>query len=250
MDVVTRAHGSDVVPAGRVSLASLQDKGWNVVAFEGPGQGAVLEEQGAPLTHDWHRPVAAVLDTFNLQDVTLVGISLGGCLAIRAAAFEPRVRRVVAFDVLSDFFECMMAVHPGPASSVARGLLATGADGLIDAALPRLVRQSPVLEWGIAQACHVFGCERPAAALRAAQTFHTRDVSERVRQDVLLLAGARDHYVPLSQLWDQMGLMSNARSITARVFTAQEQAQAHCQVGNLPLAIGTISDWVHKITAS
>ena len=182
--------------------------------------------------------------------MTLVGISLGGCLAIRAAAFEPRVRRVVAFDVLSDFFECVMAVHPGPASSVVRGLLATGADGLIDATLPRLVRQSPVLEWGIAQACHVFGCERPATAFRAAQTFHTRDVSERVRQDVLLLAGARDHYVPLSQLWDQMGLMSNARSITARVFTAQEQAQAHCQVGNLPLAIGTISDWVHKITAS
>jgi hypothetical protein len=59
-------------------LASLQDKGWNVVAFEGPGQGAVLEEQGAPLIRDWHRPVAAVLDAFNLQDVTLIGISLGG----------------------------------------------------------------------------------------------------------------------------------------------------------------------------
>jgi pimeloyl-ACP methyl ester carboxylesterase len=33
-----------------------------------------------------------VLDAFNLDDVTLVGISLGGCLAIRATAFEPRVR--------------------------------------------------------------------------------------------------------------------------------------------------------------
>jgi hypothetical protein len=73
-------------------------------------------------------------------------------------------------------------------------------------------------------------------------------VSERVQQDVLLLAGARDHYVPLPQLWDQIRLLSNARSIAARVFTAQEQAQAHCQVGNLPLAIDTISDWAHNIT--
>ena len=136
-----------------------------------PGQGAVLEEQRAPLIHDWHRPVAAVLDAFNFEDVTLVGISLGGCLAIRAAAFEPRVRRVVAFDVLSDFFECMMAVHPGPASSIVRALLAAGADGLIDQALPRLARRSPVLEWGIAQACHVFGCERPSEAFRAAHAF-------------------------------------------------------------------------------
>jgi pimeloyl-ACP methyl ester carboxylesterase len=231
-------------------LMSFQDKGWNVVAFEGPGQGAVLEEQGAPLIRDWHRPVAAVLDTFNLQDVTLVGISLGGCLAIRAAAFEPRVSRVVAFDVLSDFFECMMAVHPGPASLIMRALLATEADSLIDLTLPKLTHQNPVLEWGIAQACHVFGRERPSGAFRAAQTLHTRDVSERIRQDVLLLAGARDHYVPLSQLWDQIRLLSNARSIAARIFTEQEQAQAHCQVGNLPLAIGAISDWAHKIAAN
>lgn len=231
-------------------LLSFQDKGWDVVAFEGPGQGTVLEEQGIPLMREWHRPVTAVLDAFNLQDVTLVGISLGGCLAIRAAAFEPRVRGVVAFDVLSDFFECMMAVHPGPASSIVRALLATGADGLIDLTLPRLAHHNPVLEWGIAQACHVFGREGPAGALRVAQTLNTRDVSERVRQHVLLLAGAQDHYVPLSQLWDQIRLLSDARSITARIFTSQEQAQAHCQVGNLPLAIGTISDWARKITTS
>jgi pimeloyl-ACP methyl ester carboxylesterase len=70
--------------------------------------------------------VAAVLDAFRLGDVTLVGISRGGCLAIRAAAFEPRVRRVVAFDVLSDFFEyMMMSVRPG---RVSRGLMRIGAD--------------------------------------------------------------------------------------------------------------------------
>jgi len=58
----------------------------------------------APLISDWHRPVAAaVLDTFGLNDVTLIGVSLGGCLAIRAAAFEPRVRRVIAFDVPQRF---------------------------------------------------------------------------------------------------------------------------------------------------
>jgi hypothetical protein len=68
------AHGTLVLFGGFDSyveeffpiLASLQDKGWDVVAFEGPGQGAVLEEQRAPLIRDWHRPVAAVLDTFNL----------------------------------------------------------------------------------------------------------------------------------------------------------------------------------------
>jgi alpha-beta hydrolase superfamily lysophospholipase len=229
-------------------LASLRGKGWSVIGFEGPGQGSVLEEQRAPMTREWHRPVAAVLDAFNLDDVTLVGISLGGCLAIRAAALEPRVHRVVAFDVLSDFFDCLAAQHPGPAVPLARSLLAVGANASVDNALGRLARRSPVVEWGISQAMHVFGCDRPSEALRAAQTFHTHDISDRVRQDVLLLAGANDHYVPLAQLWEQARGLSAARSITARVFTARQQAQAHCQIGNLPLAIDTISDWVLNIS--
>jgi alpha-beta hydrolase superfamily lysophospholipase len=230
-------------------LKSLRDGGWSVIGFEGPGQGSVLEEQHAPLTRDWHRPVAAVLDAFNLDDVTLVGISLGGCLAIRAAALEPRVRRVVAFDVLSDFFDCLAAAqHPGSALPLARALLAVGADRLVDAGIHSAAHNSPIVEWGISQAMHVFGCDRPSEALRAAQTFHTHDVSDRVQQDVLLLAGAKDHYVPLAQLWEQARDLSAARSITARVFTAKEQAQAHCQVGNLPLAISTISDWALEIS--
>jgi len=179
--------------------------------------------------------------------VTLIGISLGGCLAIRAAAFEPRVRRVVAFDVLSDFFDCMAAQHPGPAIPLVRSLMAMRADVLVDRGVRRIARRSPVVEWAISQALHVFACNRPSEALRAVQSFHTRDVSGRVRQDVLLLAGAKDHYVPLAQLWEQARGLSAARSITARVFTADEQAHAHCQVGNFPLAINTISDWALKI---
>jgi hypothetical protein len=49
------------------------------------------------------------------------------------------------------------------------------------------------------------------------------------------------------QVWEQLRSLSGARSITARVFTAEEQAQAHFQVGNFPLAISTISDWALKI---
>ncbi|HLN07612.1 MAG TPA: hypothetical protein VK281_01390, partial [Xanthobacteraceae bacterium] len=61
-------------------------------------------------------------------------------------------------------------------------------------------------------------------------------------------ASARYHYVPLEQLWEQARGLTAARSITMRVFTAEEQAQAHCQVGNLPLAIDTISDWHRGIS--
>jgi hypothetical protein len=57
---------------------------------------------------------------------------------------------------------------------------------------------------------------------------------------VLLLAGAEDHYVPIRQLSDQLNTLTNARSVTARVFTRHEQAQSHVQVGNIGLAVRVV----------
>lgn len=229
-------------------LVALRDDGFDVVAFEGPGQGAVLEEGGVPMTVDWHLPVAAVLDAFGLDDVTLVGISLGGCLAIRAAALEPRVHRVVAFDVLADFRECLLAQIPGPRRSVLRALLALRADRAIDALVRRDHR--PIVEWGVAQGMHVFGVATPHAFFHEAGRYVTRDLSPRVLQDVLLCAGADDHYVPLRQLADQKATLTRARSVTSRVFTRAESGQSHCQIGNLPLALRTIAQWIETVKPS
>jgi hypothetical protein len=81
--------------------------GYEVVLFDGPGQGSTLMREKMPMTHEWEKPVAAVLNHLALTDVTLIGISLGGYLALRAAAFEPRIKRVIAYDVMLDFFQCI-----------------------------------------------------------------------------------------------------------------------------------------------
>ncbi len=70
-------------------LVALRDAGYDVVAFEGPGQGAALEEAHLPMTVQWQLPVAAVLDHFHLSDVTLVGVSLGGALALASCTPLP-----------------------------------------------------------------------------------------------------------------------------------------------------------------
>jgi pimeloyl-ACP methyl ester carboxylesterase len=75
--------------------------------FDGPGEGTTLMREGIPMTPQWEKPVAAILDHLQIDKATLLGISLGGCLAIRAAASEPRIERVIAFDVMLDFFECV-----------------------------------------------------------------------------------------------------------------------------------------------
>ena len=111
-------------------------------------------------------------------------------------------------------------------------------------------QRGAVVDWGLKQAMHVFGCATPFDAFEATRAYRTGDISRRVNQDVLLLAGDADHYVPLGQLWDQARMLTAARSITCRVFTRAEDAQAHCQVGNLPLAINAMAGWLETLRAA
>lgn len=96
----------------------------------------------------------------------------------------------------------------------------------------------------IRQGMHVTGTPSQAAFLRAIEPFTKADISSKVTQDVLLLAGAKDHFVPLGQLDRQKHALTNARSVTTRLFTAEEHAASHCQIGNLPLAMKVIICWL------
>jgi pimeloyl-ACP methyl ester carboxylesterase len=222
----------------------LPDAGFDVITFEGPGQGAVLEEGHLALTPDWDRPVRTVLDHFRSDDVTLVGYSLGGCLALRAAAREPRVRRVVADDIFTDLLDVSLRQVPRLARATLSGLLTLGAARLVNDFVERAMRRSLVITWGVRQGMHVTGTSTPYQYFREAKRYRTEDISPLVEQDVLLLGGAEDHYVPLHQFHDQLRWLTGARSLTARLFTRQEQAQNHVHVGNVGLSLRVIADWI------
>ncbi len=225
----------------------LRDAGFDVIGFEGPGQGASLEDSHLPMTHEWDKPVKAVLDYFHLDDVTLLGVSLGGCLAVRAAAYESRVKRVVADDVLTDFFESTM----GQVSTSVRAgillLLRMRAYGVVNLLSERSTKRSLMVEWGLRQGMHVTGTKTPSGFFKQAQLYRTDDVSPLVEQDVLLMAGAEDQLVPLHQFYDQIRSLSKARSLTARLFTRQEQAQNHVQEGNIGLSLRVIANWIEGL---
>jgi pimeloyl-ACP methyl ester carboxylesterase len=221
-------------------------EGFDVVLFEGPGQGEALEA-GIPMTHRWELPVAAVLDAFGLSEAVVIGGSLGGYLALRAAAFEPRVRAVVAWDIIYDFFEVLLSQLPAFTRSLARACLGARLAVPVNIALRARMRSSPVAAWGVKQGMRVFGETSPSGFLRAAARCETASFSENIRCDTLLLAGAEDHFVPLEMLHRQARAITSARSLTTRVFSVQESAQAHCQTGNLALALRVIIEWLESI---
>jgi len=219
--------------------------GYDVVGFDGPGQGATIMDSQIPFTHDWHKPVGAVLDYFALDNVKLIGISMGGCLALRAAAYEPRVRRVVCDDICSDYLEVTLScVKPPSVRAELSSLLKIGADHILDAAITRGMKASLMTEWGVHQGMQVMGAKTPSGYLNQLHLYRTGDVSPLIEQDVLLLGGTEDFCIPLHQFYDQIPMLTHARSVTARLFTRQEQGQQHCQIGNLGLQFRVITDWI------
>ena len=231
-------------------VATMVDAGHRVIAFEGPGQGSVLEDRGLPMIAEWERPVTALLDHYQLTDVTAVGESLGGGLVIRAAAFEPRISRVVSMDILDDEFEVVARQIGRGVTSVLRAMLAVRAKGIVNAVARRAIARKPVAAWGLQQGMHITGTATAYDFLRSTTRFNTRRISQFVTADVLLLAGADDHYVPLKQLGRQAANLTHARSVTTRTFTASEQASNHCQVGNIGAAVRVVQGWLELTTIS
>jgi alpha-beta hydrolase superfamily lysophospholipase len=218
--------------------------GYEVICFEGPGQGATLEDYQLPMTPEWEKPVKAILDYFDVNDVTLLGLSLGGYLVVRAAAYEQRIHRVVAWDIIDDAWECSLNIMKPIQRKALRILVTLKAAPIVNYLAYKASKSDLMMEWGVKQAMHVFGASSPYKAFHHLLKYHTHNISQLVRQDTLILAGAEDHYVPLHLFFRQIQNLKNVKSLSARIFTREEQAQNHCQVGNIGLVIDTILNWV------
>jgi hypothetical protein len=70
--------------------------------------------------------------------------------------------------------------------------------------------------------------------------------SDLIEQDVFILTGRKDHMVPFKMHNLQVAALTHAKSVTARVFTEEESAQNHCQIGNVGLALGTMLEWIEE----
>jgi len=68
--------------------------------------------------------------------------------------------------------------------------------------------------------------------------------SGRVTQDVLILTGAEDHFIPLKLHHLQVQALTNANSVTEKIFGPETQGHNHCQVGNIGLALDTMLSWL------
>ena len=165
---------------------------------------------------------------------------MGGWLSLRAAAFEPRVKRVIASSVSFDVNQYNSAVGQKLAK-----LFFKKFRKFTNKAIIKKMKKDLYYSWFMNHLMFVTNKDVPIEALDVLVQFSEENLhSDLIKQDVLILTGRNDHMVPFKMHELQVKALTNAKSVTARVFTKEDSAQNHCQIGNLGLAMDTMLNWI------
>ena len=224
-------------------LLPFTELGFMVIAFDGPGQGGALR-QGIYLDHAWEKAAKAVLDHFGLDAVDWLGASCGGYMSIRAAAFEPRIKHIISMPTTySGLDMTLKQMRPGKAEQLV-SLFKAGDRKATEALVASERVPSSVFEWCVVQGMHITGTKPPFDFLTEISKQTLDGVLHLVKQDILLTEGEADHLFNVDWLYRTMKELVCARSVTARIFTAREGAEQHCQLGNSAAARKEIVRWL------
>ena len=226
------------------------ERGYNVLAFDGPGQYGPLHREGLVFRTDWEKVVTPVVDfTLRLPEVdpgkiALMGISFGGELAPRAAAFEKRLAALIANDGVYDYGAANLALVPAEQRAAVEQMLIAPAAPNLDRMIEASMKASPTADWGITHGMYAMGASTPRAYLAAALRFNLRDgVAEAISCPTLVCEAEDDIFFKgqPQQLFDHLTCPK-----TLMRFTNEEGAGAHCQVGAGRLAFARIYDWLDQ----
>ncbi|MCK9159025.1 MAG: dienelactone hydrolase family protein [Bacteroidaceae bacterium] len=225
--------------------ASAVKRGYNCLIFECPGQGEALRKQNLFMRHDAEVPVGAAInylekrDDVDMNKIALLGMSLGGYFAPRAAAFDHRIKACIAFNVFYDTFESTVNQNPQLLQILSLP------NEQKEALLAKAEEHNSNLRWMLNNGKWVFGLKHRYEVFEEMKKASLKGVAEKIECPILLTMGETDHFVSADQLNALIGAIKAPKTI--RVFTKEEGAEEHCQEGNHALFHQVMFDWLDEI---
>jgi pimeloyl-ACP methyl ester carboxylesterase len=224
-------------------------RGYHCLIFDGPGQGAVLYEQGIPMRADWETVVGAVIDAvidregIDRDRIALTGWSLGGHLALRAASGELRIAACVADPGLLSI--AAGAVGRLRAAGVAGEVIERYPD-IPDAVLGPMgeaIHADRAQRWAVERrGFWVHGTDTLADYLRATALFDLDGRLNRIGCPTALTVAEDD---PLAHTAEQLYDALPCAKALLRFGTA-EGAGDHCEMRNRSLLDQRVFDWLDE----
>lgn len=221
-------------------------RGYNCLAFEGPGQGRVIRVQDIPFRPNWETVVTPVVD-FALQlpevdpeRVALVGYSMGGYLAPRAAAHEPRLAACVANAGVFSVFDGVASMFP---HELRRLMEDESATERVDEMVNDQMLRNPSTRQFMGQMLWTFHAESPSHLFRELKKYTMADSISQIECQMLVVNSSGDR---VAGSYDQAKQLFAALDCpkTYLEFTEDEGAERHCQVGAPMIANERIINWL------
>ncbi|WP_411733436.1 alpha/beta hydrolase family protein [Paeniglutamicibacter sp.] len=204
----------------------LARRGISTLMVDQPGTGGALRLQGLTAIHDSERWASACVDYLEGRDdvdakrVGMMGWSLGGYFAPRAAAFEKRFSLCVAWGANYNWGELQK-----------RRLNREG-----DRPVPHY--------WD--HVLWVWGYENVDEFMEFAPKMTLEGVVERITVPFLVTHGQNDRQIPLEYAQAQYDHAVNSPKRELKIFTPREGGVEHVSADNQPVATNFISDWVSE----
>lgn len=228
--------------------AAAAEHGWHCLMFEGPGQrGALYRNPGLVMRPDFEVPIHAVVDfVLKRPDVdwnrlAVIGYSMGGYFAVRAAAFEPRIRACIANPLGVDLGTSWASRIPAFMSNSPRK---------IDLLFSLLSKFKPEVRWGLDHARWAMGIRQPHELFgdHGWKQYQLWDTVDRMDSPLLVLAGEVEFTASKPLLQDILNYVNAVKSqVNFQVFAREEGGSMHCQIGALSRAHGAIFAWLERM---
>jgi pimeloyl-ACP methyl ester carboxylesterase len=224
--------------------------GWHCLIFEGPGQWSALKlNPSLRFRPDYEKPVTVVIDyvlsrpDVDEEKLALIGYSMGGYLAPRAAAFEPRIKACIANTLVVDGGE---SVKEAPFFK-----LGHVSDRLLDGLYSLVSSRSASARWYLQHAQWTLGITYPHEYLEAWTPYTLKGLEDRFHSPMLFLFSEddiKDLAAPSPKI--VQGILQFILSLkcdrTVHLFTRTEGASLHCQMGGLSYANAVIFQWLNQ----
>jgi pimeloyl-ACP methyl ester carboxylesterase len=220
-------------------------RGYHCLLIDGPGNGQALRRHDLPFRPDWEAFVTPVVDFLVARPevdpggIILMGMSMGGYLAPRAAAHEPRLRICIANPGVLDwgkvFFRQLEEYAPQLITLYQRS------PGALNGVLKVAGRLSPFLTWGLADTMWKHGARTPSEMLDMMETFTNEDGVGRIRATTLVIDAEAEEFGQAKELYDRLTCEKDYM-----IFTEAEAAPLHVQTGSLAVSSQRIFDWIDE----
>jgi hypothetical protein len=244
-------NGSDggLAFAWVAGIAPALQRGYNCLAFWGPGQGTALVQQQLYFRPDWERVITPVVDyVLTRPDVdpariALLGASQGGYWVPRAVAFEPRIAAAVAdggvWDVSTSWTDRL------PPELVQ--LLDTGDGATFNQIMDEAMRGDHEVAAMVAFRTRPYGLPTLFDVIQAARRYTMAGVAQRIRCPMLITDPEGERFWP-GQSRRLFDALPGPKALVA--FTAAEGADLHCEPRAPALRAQRIFDWLDATLAT